>query len=122
MSDCAVGQATPSLLGKLSVAAAGGVGVLLITLASGGNNNLAALATFSMIAVAVPAYIRWDLRGEWWFWGVLVLISAAHIILLLKTSVAMPHPTILFAPMVYLDAMCILIVLRLAGRFFHRAR
>jgi hypothetical protein len=67
------------------------------------DSDKAALSAFSAGTILLAARVRWDLRGEWYYWLLLVIVSLGHAALIVLTKVSLPSPTIQLAPLVILD-------------------
>jgi hypothetical protein len=67
------------------------------------DSDKAALSAFSAGAILLAGRVRWDLRGEWYYWLLLSIVSVGHVALIVATSISLPSPTIQFAPIVILD-------------------
>ena len=71
------------------------------------NSDKAALSAFSAMTILLAGRARWDLSGERYYWLLLSVVSVCHALLIVSTSISMPSPTILFAPIIILDFMAI---------------
>lgn len=101
---------------KLAVAVAAGACFVVFTEFRDG--DFGALATFSIAAVTIGASTRWDLRNRWYYWGVLLLISLAHLVFVTQVSIKLPSPTIKVAPLVILDYVLIVLLIYASDRLF----
>lgn len=67
------------------------------------DSDRATLFAFSAGTILLAARVRWDLRGEWYYWLLLVIVGAGHVTLIVLRPFSLPSPTIQFAPIVVLD-------------------
>jgi hypothetical protein len=71
------------------------------------DDDKAALSAFSAVTILLAGRVRWDLRGEQYYWILLFVISVCHALLIISASVFLPNRTILFAPIAILDFVAI---------------
>lgn len=86
------------------------------------DSDIAALSAFSATTILLAGRVRWDLRGEWFYWLVLSVVSVCHAALIASTSITMPSPTIRFAPIVILDFVAIVAAIFGIERVVHSIR
>ncbi|MBT0668952.1 hypothetical protein HT136_11310 [Novosphingobium profundi] len=88
------------------------------------DGDKAALSAFAFMTIALAARVRWDLRGEWYYWLLLFVMTLAHVGLIAGTKIELPSPTIQFAPFVVIDFAAIVFAIfgaeRAANSFRHR--
>lgn len=82
-----------------------------------GQPDIGRTASYCLGMILLAVRIRWDLRKEVWFWGVMTLMLVLHVPLVLL--VRWPHrwiPAIAILPIAVLDCLIILGVVRITER------
>ena len=112
-----IDQPPMSLGSKLAFAVLGLSVFAAATLAR--DSDFGAATAFSVSAVTVAAHACWHLHKRLYFWPVLALVSVIHAIVLLRWSIHLPKPTIVVAPVVYVDFVAIVALLFGLDRLLH---
>jgi hypothetical protein len=112
-------QAVPSLSIKLAFVAVALLSFALFTYLRGA--EFGTIAAFSVLAISVAAYSCWYLHQRPYFWPLLAVVAVVHVVFLLLTTVVLPKPTIMIAPIVFLDFIVIVALLIGADRLLHRS-
>jgi hypothetical protein len=77
----------------------------------------AVLAAFSCAAIALAGRVRWDLRNDPSYWMLLSIIAIIHIIIIGGINWHLRfHPTIVYAPIAFVDFAIITYLLFALGK------
>lgn len=111
-------QATPSIKIKLTSVLVGLLSFASFTYLRG--SDFGAMAAFAVLAISVAAYCCWYLHRKPHFWPLLIVVAVGHIAFLARTDLVLPKPTIVLAPIVFIDFIVIVVLLIGVGRMFDR--
>ena len=102
-----------------------GGGTLLIAglLDHFGKFDLATPTVFCALAISLAIATKWELRGHWWFWITITIISTLHVPLILFVPWTTKWvPAVVMAPFLAVDWYAMLVILSVIEKFTVRAR
>jgi len=91
---------------------------LLITSQSDADTGLA--GTFAFAAIIAVAYSKRSLRRTWFYCAALAVFIALHVAALARWHPRMPRPAIVSAPLVFIDIILMLCIMRGLDKAFGR--